>query len=136
MGAAYNKNPTTAVDYSSQYGAFEGCSQLTEVPEDLFGTMEIESLCNTFKGCTKLTTVPQNLLANVNVKLVNSFFDGCSALQNADVRIRYNNVLNANRFSNGTPTKTIVRVPAGSTTAMTFNQQAGTTNTTVVLEAS
>ena len=133
-GSAYNSNPSTKVDYSSQYGAFEGCTELTEVPEDLFGDLTIESLCNTFKGCTKLTTVPQNLLAEVDVKLVNSFFEGCIALNNADVRIKYNNVLNAENFSKSTPTKTIVRVPAGSNTVATFQNDASS-NTNVVLEA-
>lgn len=107
-GVAYNPNPSTQVDYSSQHGAFEGCTELTSVPQDLFADIDIESLPNTFKGCTKL--------------------------QNADIRLKCKRLMSVQGFSDGTPTKTIVRVPAGSNTATSFNQQS--TNTTVVLEAS
>ena len=107
-GAAYNPSPSTQVDYSSQHGAFEGCTELTSVPQDLFADVDIESLPNTFKGCTKL--------------------------QNADIRLKCKRLMSVQGFSDGTPTKTIVRVPAGSNTATSFNQQS--TNTTVVLEAS
>ena len=105
-GQAYDPNPPTQVDYSSQHGAFENCAELTSVPQNLFADVDIESLPNTFKGCTKL--------------------------QYADVRLNCERIMSVQGFSDGTPTKTIVRVKTGSNTATSFNSQS--TNTTVILE--
>ena len=99
-GAAYNSNPPTQVDYSSQRGIFEGCTELTSVPQNLLADIDIESLPNTFKGCTKLS--------------------------NADIRLRCNRIMSAQGFSSGTPTKTTVRVPSGSNTATTFKNDSST----------
>lgn len=106
-GTAYDPNPSSQIDYSSQHGAFEGCAELTSVPQDLLADIDIESLPNTFKGCTKL--------------------------QYADIRLRCERIMSVQGFSDGTPTKTIVRVKTGSNTATSFNSQS--TNTTVILEA-
>ena len=107
-GEAYDASPSSQVDYSSQHGAFEGFTKLISVPQDLFANIDIESLPNTFKGCT--------------------------ALQNADIKLKCKRIMSAQGFSEGTPTKTIVRVPAGSQTAVTFQNDA-TSNTNVVLES-
>lgn len=106
-GKAYDPNPSTQVDYSSQCGVFEGCTELTSVPQNLLADIDIESLPNTFKGCTEL--------------------------QYADVRLNCERLMSVHGFSDGTPTKTIVRVKTGSNTATSFNSQS--TNTTVILEA-
>ena len=80
-------------DVTDLSNAFEGCTSLAAIPENLFAhNTEVTTFESTFAPCTSLQSIPENLFAkNPKVTSFQSTFEGCSSLQSIPENLFANN---------------------------------------------
>lgn len=123
---------TQATDFQQ---AFEKCTALTAVPQGFFTPcVEVTNFKSVFNGSSKIASIPNDLFQyNTKVTSFESALAGTSALGGFDLVIGSPNVATASSFcAKKSGVSRTVTVPAGSTTATTFNKIVSACGITVV----
>ena len=102
------KNCTNVTTFSGSHwnntggGAFEGCTGLTELPDNLFSScIKATDFTAVFKGCSSLTNIPENLFSNCSSATDFAYaFSGCSSITGVISSNLFADCQNVTTFSN------------------------------------